>query len=55
MTKRQKGLEEIGMEINIPFEFVEKIDKIIDSGKSPYLSVEDFVKRAVEMKLTELK
>jgi len=55
MPKKSKRIEYTGEEIKIPMEFVNKIDKIINTGMSIYASREEFIKSAVEIKLKELK
>lgn len=42
-------------EINIPLEYIQKIDKIVKTGMSVYPSREEFIKGAVEIKLAELR
>jgi Arc/MetJ-type ribon-helix-helix transcriptional regulator len=41
-------------EIKLPSDYIDKIDKIIDTGRSIYPSREDFIKSAVEIRLSEL-
>lgn len=55
MSKKSKRMEFTGEEIKIPIEFINKIDKIINTGMSIYASREEFIKSAVEIKLKELE
>ena len=55
MSKKSRIDDEIKEEIKIPWEYIEKIDKIVRTGVSVYPSREDFIKSAVEIKLAELK
>jgi len=41
-------------EIEIPLEYIEKIDKILETGMSLYPSRDEFIKSAVKIKLAEL-
>ena len=43
-----------GEEIKIPIKFINKIDKIVNTGMSIYASREEFIKSAVDIKLKEL-
>lgn len=49
-TKEMKDFEEI----EIPLEYIEKIDKILETGMSLYPSRDEFIKSAVKIKLAEL-
>ena len=55
MAKRSKGAEVKGEEIEIPIEFIEKVDRLIRSGRTLHSSREDFIRNAVEIKLLELR
>jgi hypothetical protein len=55
MTKKSRSSKEIGEEIKIPIETIDKIDKLIKSSTTLFTSREDFIKSAVEMKIRELK
>jgi hypothetical protein len=54
MPKNAKEMESFE-EINIPLEYIKKIDKIVRTGTSVYPSREEFIKGAVEIKLAELR
>ena len=55
MVKESRRAEDVGEEIRIPMESIERIDNIILSGKTFFKSRDDFVKSAVERKLRELQ
>ena len=55
MPKRNNNFRDNGGQIKIPMEFIEKIDKIVGTGKSVYPSRDEFIKSAVEIKLAELR
>ncbi len=55
MPKNASSTEVLSEEIKIPFEYVEKIDRIIKIGISIYPSREEFIEAAVEMKLLRFK
>ncbi len=55
MPGKQQKFEPNGWDIKIPNEYVERIDKIVNTGRSVYPSRSDFIQSAVEIKLAELK
>ena len=55
MQKNSKEFVRKPEEIFIPIDFINRIDKVIGTGKSVYLTREEFVKGAVERKLMEIK
>ena len=55
MVKESRRAGDAGEEIRIPMKSIEKIDNIIQSGKTLFTSRDDFVKSAVEIKLAEMK
>ena len=55
MVKESRRAVDVGEEVRIPLESIEKIDNIIRSGETFFTSRDDFVRIAVEMKLKELQ
>lgn len=55
MSKKSKGKDYIDDGLKIPFEYVEKIDRMIKTGISKYPSRDEFIKGAVEIKLAQIK
>ncbi len=55
MADKWRNTKELGEIIKIPQEYIEKIDKIVNTGMSVYPSREEFIKSAVEIKLAEIK
>ena len=55
VSKKSRIDEEAGEEIRIPRDYIDRIDRIIDTGMSIYSSRKEFIKSAVEIKLKELK
>lgn len=54
MVKESRRAGDVGEEIRIPFESIEKIDNIIRSDETFFTSRDDFIRIAVEKKLREL-
>ena len=42
-------------EVDIPLEYIKRIDRIIGTGMSIHLSREEFIRSAVQMKLANMK
>jgi len=55
MSEKLNKTEKVNKEIEIPVELIDRIDKIIKSGKLNYYSKEKFIEGAVIKKLEELK
>ena len=55
MADKWRNTKELGEIIKIPQEYIEKIDKIVNTGMSVYPSREEFIKSAVEIKLAEIR
>ncbi len=53
--KSSQEMKNNGREIRIPNEYLERIDRIIRTGRSVYPSREDFIRSAVEIKLAEMR
>ena len=55
MPGKQQKFEGNGFDVKIPNEYIERIDKIVNTGRSVYPSRNDFIQSAIEIKLAELK
>jgi Arc/MetJ-type ribon-helix-helix transcriptional regulator len=55
MAKNMHRINAVAEEIQIPMEFVKRIDRIIGNGMSKYPSRDDFIRNAVEIHLKNAK
>jgi cob(I)alamin adenosyltransferase len=55
LLRKGKDVLEMKKEIRIPNEYIERIDKVIDSEDSQLRSREQFIISAIEKKLAEIK